>query len=228
MWGGKDTRVYSHGSRVTKYVEFFPIKITPLGANKVLMEEVEEGIIHALIADASGWVYEMFDDIRRWSLYEVDNEQVVWVRCHGIPAYAWDYDFFRALGRKFGELLGVDEYTRKQSSMDVARLLTRTKGYNVFNMVVHTTINNSKFHVKMVEEWCGPMHWSGLTKANEDVIGIESADCDTSSDSDDGPPLFPMEEDNSEWLESEFSGKDEKTPTLKTSVRPVVHARLGT
>lgn len=95
---------------------FFLIKITPLGANKVLMDEMEEGIIPALISDASSWVYEMFEDIRQWSPDDIDNERAVWVRCHGIPTHAWSYELFHALGRKFGVLLGVDENTRKKTT----------------------------------------------------------------------------------------------------------------
>lgn len=44
---------------------FFSIKATPMGANLVLLEELEEGIIQALIDDAKDWVYEQFEAIRK-------------------------------------------------------------------------------------------------------------------------------------------------------------------
>lgn len=90
---------------------FFSIKVTLLGANLVLMEEIEEGIISALISDAHEWLYEKFEDIRGWGPMELDNERVVWVRCHGIPVHAWNNEFFSSLARKFGVFLGVDENT---------------------------------------------------------------------------------------------------------------------
>lgn len=80
---------------------FFSVKVMPMGANKVLMEEMEEGIIPALLADACDWVYEIFDVVLGWSMQEVDNERVVWVRCHGFPAHVWNTDFFSSLARKF-------------------------------------------------------------------------------------------------------------------------------
>lgn len=43
---------------------FFSIKVTPMGANRVLLEEIEEGIIPALMSDASDYVSEFFNDIR--------------------------------------------------------------------------------------------------------------------------------------------------------------------
>lgn len=56
---------------------FFSIKVTPLGANLVLLEEVEEGIIPALVSDAKEWIDEHFDDIRGWCPSELDKERVV-------------------------------------------------------------------------------------------------------------------------------------------------------
>lgn len=97
---------------------FFSIKVTPLGANKVLLEEMDEGIIQDLISDANEWIHEKFDDIRGWSPAKTDNERVVWVRCHGIPAHAWKEDFFSRLASKFSVFLGVNENTRKKTSMD--------------------------------------------------------------------------------------------------------------
>lgn len=102
-----------------------------------------------------------FEDIRGWSPMEVDNERTVWVRCHGIPIHAWNTDFFSGLARKFGVFFGVYQNMRKKMSMDVARILIRTKRYSVFNMVVNVNINGSMFHVKMIEEWCRQMHWNG-------------------------------------------------------------------
>lgn len=75
----------------------FSIKVTPLGANKVLMEEMEEGVIAALMDEDADWFQGSFEDIRLWSQAEADNERVVWVRCHGVPVHAWNEEFFASL-----------------------------------------------------------------------------------------------------------------------------------
>lgn len=184
---------------------FFSVKVTPMGANLVLLEEMEEGIIPALIEDASDWIHEKFDDIRKWSQSEVDNERLVWVRCHGIPVHAWNNEFFSAIARKFGTFLGVDENTRKNESLDLARILIRTKDYDVFNMVLYANINGSMFHIKVLEEWCGPMRWDGLTQAKKPASFVLNSSSDDDSEDGDGPPLFGYEngEDDSSGDEEE-------------------------
>lgn len=175
----------------------FSVKVTPMGANKVLMEEMEEGIISALVSDASEWIHQKFDDIRLWSPAEADNERVVWVRCHGVPIHAWNEEFFACLARKFGDFLGVDEATRKKTSMDIARIRIRTRSYYVFNMVVTVNINGSLFNVKIVEEWVGPLQWVCLSNGEEDEGGTASINSEAEEDSEEdfggGPPLFTAE-----------------------------------
>lgn len=74
--------------------------------------------------------------------------------------------------------------------MDVARILILTKCFDVFNMVVYDNINGSMFHIKILEEWCGPMHWEGVTQAYEAKGEDFSSDSEGESEEDDGPPLF--------------------------------------
>ncbi|MCI08394.1 hypothetical protein A2U01_0029471, partial [Trifolium medium] len=69
---------------------YFGIKITPLGANLVLLEEQEEGEVRALIEDAKSWMEQWFREIRPWSTREVDSSRLVWLRVYGIPVHAWN------------------------------------------------------------------------------------------------------------------------------------------
>lgn len=74
---------------------------------------------------------------------------------------------------------------QEKKSMDVARILIRTKSSDVFIMVVHANINGSMFHVKMFEEWCGPIkHWNGLSRANQ--YNLQSKETESGSESDGG------------------------------------------
>lgn len=63
----------------------FTIKVTPMGANLCLMEELEEGYISELIGDGSTWWKQWFKEIRPWSLLDVDEEIVMWLRVYGVP-----------------------------------------------------------------------------------------------------------------------------------------------
>lgn len=184
----------------------FSIKVTPMGANLVLLEEMDDGYIQAILDDSEEWFYEVFSDIRKWSQKEIDNERVVWIRCHGIPLHAWNNDFFSELALNFGTFLGVDENTKKKNTLDVARVLIRTKCYDVFNMVVEANINGTKFEVKIFEEWCGSSSWEGITWPKELTQSVSSSDSVSDSDDDDGPPLRTAEEGVDDW--SEDDGED--------------------
>ncbi|PNX65689.1 hypothetical protein L195_g062723, partial [Trifolium pratense] len=69
---------------------YFGVKITPLGANLVLLEEQEEGEVRALMEDAKSWLDQWFRDIRPWSTREVDKSRLVWLRIYGVPIHAWN------------------------------------------------------------------------------------------------------------------------------------------
>ncbi|PNX88595.1 hypothetical protein L195_g044701, partial [Trifolium pratense] len=107
---------------------YFGVKITPLGANLVLLEDQEEGEVKALMEDARGWLEQWFKEIRPWSPREVDNERLVWLRVYGIPTHAWNNNFFSLIAKQYGIFLNADDTTSKKLTMDVARILIRTPG----------------------------------------------------------------------------------------------------
>lgn len=70
-------------------------------------------------------------------------------------------------------------------------------------MVVYANINDVMFHIKVLEEWRGPMHWDGLSlpKDDNDSEGLLVSD-EESEDSDD-PPLFDNRDECIEDSEDE-------------------------
>ncbi|CAK8572702.1 unnamed protein product [Lathyrus sativus] len=67
---------------------YFSIKVTPLGANFCLLEEMEEGEIHGLIREGESWWNQWFTEIMKWKETDVDHERVTWIRVFGIPCHA--------------------------------------------------------------------------------------------------------------------------------------------
>lgn len=118
---------------------------------------------------------------------DIDNERLTWIRCYGIPIHAWNVEFFTKLSEYVGVYLNSDDNTENKRSLDVARLLVRTQATENVNRVVQVLINNIKFNIKVVEDWCGPLVW---TKADP------KAPCDDSSSSSDD-----------DFIESYFSGR---------------------
>src|SRR3954468_14848507 len=105
---------------------YFAIKVTPLGANLCLLEEFEDGEIRNLIEEGKSWWSQWFSYIREWKEDEVDNQRVAWLRFHGIPCHAWNFNFFEKLANQVGTYICADENTQKGTIMDVARIMVRT------------------------------------------------------------------------------------------------------
>ncbi|PNX93423.1 hypothetical protein L195_g016577 [Trifolium pratense] len=136
---------------------YFGIKITPLGANLVLLEEQEGGEMQALQADAKEWLDQWFCHIKPWEPCMVDNERVMWVRVYGIPVHAWHVDFFELICKAYGTFINADVGTTKKNTMDVARLMLRTKGHKVVDDVFEAIINGEIYSLRIIEDSYGPM-----------------------------------------------------------------------
>ncbi|PNY11622.1 hypothetical protein L195_g008233 [Trifolium pratense] len=158
---------------------YFGVKITPLGANLVLLEDQVEGEIKALMEDAWGWLEQWFKEIRPWSSGEVDTDRLVWLRVYGIPVHAWNDNFFTLLSKPFGIFLNADDSTSKKLTMDVARLLIRTPDLKPVDELFNVNIDNELFQLRVIEDSFGPMRImipSKGTKEGRDATGSSSED----------------------------------------------------
>lgn len=66
----------------------FTIKVTSMGENLCLLEDLEEGYIRELIGEVSTWWKQWFKEIKPWRFSDVDEERVVWLRIYGVPCQA--------------------------------------------------------------------------------------------------------------------------------------------
>ncbi|XP_058742013.1 uncharacterized protein LOC131614447 [Vicia villosa] len=101
----------------------FAIKVTPLGGNKCLLEEREEGFIDDLIKEGETWWQSWFINIVKWEAGIIDSSRDAWFRIYGIPAHAWSSEFFVALAHSWGRFICVDDNTEKGEALDVARIM---------------------------------------------------------------------------------------------------------
>ncbi|XP_058757254.1 uncharacterized protein LOC131630495 [Vicia villosa] len=109
------------------------VKITPLGANMCLVEDLTEGAISSLLRKEDPWMKQWFREIRPWKPSDIDYERITWLKCYGIPCQVWNEHFFGRLMEPMGTFLCPDDSTRLQRKMDVARVLIRTKISNAIN-----------------------------------------------------------------------------------------------
>ncbi|XP_045802504.1 uncharacterized protein LOC123896113 [Trifolium pratense] len=176
---------------------YFGVKITPLGANLVLLEDQEEGEVKALMEDARGWLEQWFKEIRPWSPREVDNERLVWLRVYGVPIHAWNDKFFSLIAKQYGIFLNADDTTSKKLSMDVARILIRTPGLKAIDDFISVKVDDELFQIRLIEDSHGPMRIAVPLKGSK-----EGRDDDSSS-SEDEEGDFPVMEVEEEVVERE-------------------------
>ncbi|XP_058746534.1 uncharacterized protein LOC131619461 [Vicia villosa] len=131
---------------------FHSIKVSVLGPNLCLLEEVEQGALEILMEDGlSNWK-KWFSVIRKWSPEVVDTERIVKIRVFGIPCYAWNSEFFMSLANSLGTFINLDRSTCEGSCFDFARITMKVKLDFVQRQTVLTEIDGCSFSLYVVEE----------------------------------------------------------------------------
>jgi hypothetical protein len=155
---------------------YFRVKVTPLGSTLALLEGQEEGEVEALLEDAKEWLEQWFKEIRPWNTQDVDMERTIWLRIFGIPAHAWNNEFFEQITRPWGSYLNADDVTSKKLTMDVARLLIRSSCQKVVDEFFDVKINDEIFHLRALEDSYGPMRIMITQSKEQDGRKINSDD----------------------------------------------------
>ncbi|XP_058733620.1 uncharacterized protein LOC131605259 [Vicia villosa] len=101
---------------------FFVIKVTPMGANKCLLEEIEDGVMAEFLKEYDSWWKDSFVEIAKWKDEDVDSRRAVWFNLFGIPILVWNSNFFKLLANTMGLFISIDSDTANGRSMEVARI----------------------------------------------------------------------------------------------------------
>ncbi|XP_058775601.1 uncharacterized protein LOC131649870 [Vicia villosa] len=152
---------------------YFSIKVTSLGANLCLLEEVKEGDIEALIREGEVCWKQWFSEIRKWKAEDIDEERVTWLRVFGVPCQAWSFEFFELLANRVGSYICAYEQTLKAINMDVERFMVRTWCSRVLNEVVKVHIDGVLFKIKIVEDLHGPIRINLNSKGSNPEQRVE-------------------------------------------------------
>ncbi|KAK7380314.1 hypothetical protein VNO78_32822 [Psophocarpus tetragonolobus] len=102
-----------------------------------------------------------------------DSEQMVWIKCFGIPPYVWNENFLTSF---YVEFMGVDEAKKRKERLDVARITLSTNVQDVLNYLLIVDIDEHVYVIKVIEE--GPLDYRIVPKANrEGIISDNSSSC---------------------------------------------------
>lgn len=135
---------------------FFSVKISPLGPNFCLLEDLKEGIIEELICDSIGWWKQWFRCIRPLQKTDVDSEKVMWIKIFGVPCQAWSMKFSISLANKLGKFIWDDENTSQGKNFEVARIMIRVPLNFYLLEAINVLINEESVRLVLREDPFGP------------------------------------------------------------------------
>ncbi|GMI83742.1 hypothetical protein HRI_002043500 [Hibiscus trionum] len=75
--------------------------------------------------------------------------QIFSVLLYGVPLTCWHDNFFTALGKQWGEVLGLDSSTSKKDRFDIARLWIRTTSQSIFPQSVKVSSLGINYCIKV-------------------------------------------------------------------------------
>lgn len=101
-------------------------------------------------------LWNVFDDLRRWSEGESFNDRLVWLECFGIDPKSWCLDNIRSIGKKWGSVLYVDRCHDVVPCLTHAHMLIRTKAQNRIDVRIRVLHGRSSYDVWVKESGgCG-------------------------------------------------------------------------
>lgn len=130
-------------------------------------KNMKEGELKALVDEAKDWIGQWFSDIHPWSPEGVDNERLTCMRCYGLPCHTWNLKFYEFISGLVGTYVCLDDETRDNSRMDVARFLIRTKSSLVLNESINVEVNDHVYGIKLVEDMHVPKRIVVLNENNK-------------------------------------------------------------
>lgn len=131
---------------------FFSIRVTSLGPNLFIMEDLVEGEVEVFIEEKREWWEQWFSCIKPWDPNDIDEERFAWIRILGVPCHAWGERLFVLIAESFGYYVKSDEETILKSRLDEARVCIRTKTRNKVEETLSILIEGILFSVSIIED----------------------------------------------------------------------------
>lgn len=151
--GGSSSGFYrGHGVEEKHRFRRSVLKVTPLEANKCLLEGLEEAVLKEFLKEGVSWWEKWFLEISKWKEEEVDSSKVVWIGVYGIPVLAWNAYFFLMLANSLGSFISIDNNTTDGILMDLARIQIKLNLCFILPSLVEVLIYGNLFYLLIREE----------------------------------------------------------------------------
>lgn len=155
----------------------YAIKVSPLGDNFCLLEELEEGYIEDFIGKEVLWWNTWFSEFKKWDEGMIDDSRDVWIKVYGVSVHVWESNFFMSFDEVWHSFICVDENTTSGKMFDVAWILLKVPSRFIFPKSIHVKIDDKVFILKIREDVSGQFcHGAGISKSHSDYVYSEPED----------------------------------------------------
>lgn len=130
----------------------FSIRVTPLGPNLCLLEDLIEGEVEVLVEERKSWWEQWFFNIKPWDPLDIDDERYAWIRIFGVHCHVWGEWFFSTIADSLGHYVRSTEESLVKQRMDEARVCIRIKSMDKVDVSLKFNIEGVLFPIRILEE----------------------------------------------------------------------------
>lgn len=123
----------------------FSIRVTPMGPNLCLLEDLIHGGVEMFIEERKEWWENWFCNIRAWKPTKIDAKRFIWVKFLGIPCHAWGIKMFKLIAKAYGTFIKCDEQTIDRVCLDEAKFLIKSKHLLTINEACNVMVDGESF-----------------------------------------------------------------------------------
>ncbi|GAB2287027.1 hypothetical protein Dimus_021415 [Dionaea muscipula] len=94
-----------------------------------------------------------FSSIHLWSVNSGGSfGREIWICCYGVPAHAWNFSTFHAIGQHWGEVVQTEEDTVKVARLDIGKVKIVTTFPAAINHQMILMVSSKSFIIRVSEE----------------------------------------------------------------------------
>ncbi|XP_058759365.1 uncharacterized protein LOC131632637 [Vicia villosa] len=163
----------------------FNIRVTSLGPNICLLEDLVGGDVETFTEERKSWWSQWFWSISPWKPRDIDTGRFAWLKVMGVPCHAWGEKCFSLLVGDRGKLVKSDEATMLKHRMAEAIVCILTESKERIEEKFNLSIEGQIFVISMFE----------IAEGQELITRKRGGIDDSESESSSAPKLILSDEE---------------------------------
>lgn len=130
----------------------FIIRVTLLGPNLCLLEDLIHGEVDIFIEERKDWWGQRFSSIRASNPSDIDSERLVWLKISGLPCHAWAIKLFKLISESYSAFIKCNDHIVSRLRMDDAKFLVNSRHEALINEECIVIVDGESYRCFWKEE----------------------------------------------------------------------------